>query len=124
MDEFKIQPSQTMDCCENSSTIIFYWIFFIYAGNKDNHKVSDEFEIPPVPTMDCGVSCPRASEKIPIDLQWEKDCDHSSAFIFDCNFFILAGNKDMLKRLDEFQFQPLTAELPALECLKNQYIML
>ena len=85
---------------------MFDRIFFIYAGNEDNHKVSDKFEIWPDPTIDCVVSCPRATEKIPIDLQWEKCCDHSSAFTFDWNFFILAGNKDMHKSLDESELQP------------------
>ena len=85
---------------------VFDRIFFIFAGNEDNHKVSDKFKIQEDPTMDRGVSCPRASEKIPIDLQWEKCCDHSSAFVFDWNFFILAGSNDMHESLDEFQFQP------------------
>ena len=31
---------------------------------------------------------------------------NSIAFIFDWNFFILAGNNDMHKSLDEFEFQP------------------
>ena len=48
--------------------IIFDWIFFNLAGNKDNHKSSDGFEIQPDQTSDCGVSCPCASGKIPIDL--------------------------------------------------------
>ena len=42
--------------------------FHILAGNDDMHESSDEFEIRPDPTTDCGVSCPLASEKIPIDL--------------------------------------------------------
>ena len=25
-------------CCDHSSAFIFDWIFFILAGNKDNHK--------------------------------------------------------------------------------------
>ena len=37
--------------CEHSSA-------FIFAGNKDNHKISDGLEIRPDPTTDCGVSCP------------------------------------------------------------------
>ena len=57
--------------------------------------------------MDCGVSCPLASEKFLIDFQWEKYCDHSSAFIFDWNFFILAGNKHMHKSLNEFEFNQI-----------------
>ena len=35
----------------------------------------------------------------------EKSCEHSSAFIFNWIFFILAGNQDMHERLDEFEFR-------------------
>ena len=35
------------------SSSSFDWIFFIIAGNKDNHKISDKFEIRPDPTTDC-----------------------------------------------------------------------
>ena len=47
--------------------------------------------------------------KIPIDLKWEKCCDHSSAFSFEWIFFILAY-KDKYKSLDEFEFRhdPIT----------------
>ena len=52
-------------------------------------------------------------------------CDHSSAFIFDWIFFILAGNKDNHKISDGFEIWPdkiWTAELAALECLgKSPY---
>ena len=53
---------------DNSSAFVFDWIFFILAGYKDNHKVSNGFEIRPDQTLDCGVSFSWASEKIPIDL--------------------------------------------------------
>ena len=82
---------------------MFDRIFFIFAGNKDNHKVSNEFEIWPDPNMDCGVICPWPSEKFSIDLYWEKCCDHSSAFIFNWNIFILAGNKNMYRSLEELE---------------------
>ena len=45
-------------------------------------------------------------KKIAIDLQREKYCEHSSAFVLDLIFFVLAGNKNMHKSLDEFEFQP------------------
>ena len=51
-----------------SGPLIFDWIIFILAGNKDNHKVSDGFEIRLDQTSDYGVSCPLGSGKIPIDL--------------------------------------------------------
>ena len=55
--------------------------------------------------MDCEVSShsPLTSEKISIDLQWEKCCDHNS---FKWIFFILAGNKDNHESLDEYEFPP------------------
>ena len=43
--------------------------------------------------------------KKPIDLQLEKSCDNSSAFIFAWIVFILAGIKDMHKSLEDFEFQ-------------------
>ena len=38
--------------------LVFDWIYFIFAGNEDNHKGMDEFEIQPDLTMDYRVSCP------------------------------------------------------------------
>ena len=46
-------------------------ILFILAGNEGMHKISNEFEFWPDRTSDYGVSCPWASKKFPIDLQWE-----------------------------------------------------
>ena len=45
-------------CCVLSSAFIFDQIFFILAGNEDNHNISDKFEFGPDSTKDCGVSCP------------------------------------------------------------------
>ena len=50
---------------------LFFFILFILAGNEDMHKISEEFEFQPDRTTDYGVSCPWASKKFPIDLQWE-----------------------------------------------------
>ena len=38
--------------CDHSSSFIFDWDFFILAGNKDSHKISDGFEIRQDPTKD------------------------------------------------------------------------
>ena len=54
-------------CCHFFSAV-FYPILFIPAGNDDMHESSEVFEIRPDQTTDCGVSCPLASEKIPIDV--------------------------------------------------------
>ena len=55
-------------------------------------------------------------EKIPIDLQWEKSCEHSSALLLNWIFFILAGNKDIHESLDEFEFQPDTTSYSRVIC--------
>ena len=43
-------------------------ILFKLASNEDMHNILDEFEFRPDLPTDYGVSCPWASEKIPIDL--------------------------------------------------------
>ena len=43
-------------------------ILFKFTGNEDMNNILDEFEFQPDRTTDYGVSCPWASEKIPIDL--------------------------------------------------------
>ena len=50
-----------------------------------------------------------------------KCCEHSSAFIFDRIFFILAGNEniyneDMHKSSDEFEFRPDTTTITRVIC--------
>ena len=37
--------------------LVFDWIFFILAGNEDNHKSLDEFEFGQNSATDFGVSC-------------------------------------------------------------------
>ena len=43
-------------------------ILFRLTGNEGMHNILDEFEFRPDQTTVYGVSCPWASEKIPIDL--------------------------------------------------------
>ena len=75
-DVFKFRLDTTTDSgviCHLASVKLMYEvvntsfisdrIFFIFAGNKDSHKVSDGFEIRPDRTMDCGVSCPYRLKK-------------------------------------------------------------
>ena len=64
------------------------------------HESSKEFEIQRDSTTNCGVSCPLASEKIPIDFYWEKRCCHFFSAVFDRILFILAGNDDIHKSLN------------------------
>ena len=69
------------------------------------HESSEEFKIRQDLTIDCGVSCPLGSEKIPID-NGEKWCCHFFSAILDQILFILAGNDDIHKSLDEFEILP------------------
>ena len=53
-------------------------------------------------------------------LQWEKWGHHVFSNVFDLIHFILAGNDDIHKSLNEFgEIQPWTTELAALEGLKK-----
>ena len=44
-------------------------------------------------------------QKAPVDLKWGKWCLHLFLVVFDPVLLILAGNEDMHKILDEFEFQ-------------------
>ena len=67
---------------------------------------TDEFEIWPDRQWTAEIAALERLKKSHQCLQWEKCCDHSNAFIFDWNFFILAGNKGMHKSLVEFESKP------------------
>ena len=55
-----------------------------WMGSKFSRIRPGAFELPALEHL----------EKIPIDLQLKKYCNHSSAFNFEWIFFILAYNKD------------------------------
>ena len=44
-------PSES-SACDHSSSFISDWIFFIFAGNENNHKVLNGFKIQQDPTRD------------------------------------------------------------------------
>lgn len=103
LNVFEIRPDRTSNCkvscswvseivwrkcCQHSSSYIYHWILFIHAGNEDNQNNSDDFKIRQDPSRDCWFICPWASEKILIDIKWEKSCQHCSAFIFIWSVFL------------------------------------
>ena len=45
-------------------------------------------------------------KKIPIDFLWVKWCCHFFSAVLDRLHFILAGNDDIHKSLDEFEIRP------------------
>ena len=54
--------------CHHFFSVAIDPILFKLTGNEDMHNILDEFKFRPDWTTDYGVSCPLASEKIPIDL--------------------------------------------------------
>ena len=48
-----------------------------------------------------------------------ESCEHSSAFIFDWIFFILASNEDMRDSLDDFEFWHFCNRVTALDWRQN-----
>ena len=70
------------------------------------HESLQEFEVRLDPTTDCRVSCPRASgKKSPLTYNGENGVATFSQLFFDRILFILTGNDDIHKSLDEFKIR-------------------
>ena len=98
-------------------------ILFKLTGNEDMHNILDEFEFRPDLTTDYGVSCPWASEKIPIDFNGKNEVITFSRLFLIGSFSYLQVMRTYIKaymRLNFGQILPLTTELAALERLKNR----
>ena len=81
------------------------------------HESLDEFEFPQDPTTDYGVSCPRVSEKSlynVVNTLAPSFLIESSSFLQVMRTTIKSGLSSKLSLIG-----PCTAELAALECLKN-----
>ena len=89
--------------CLQASSFIFDQIFVKLAGNQDSHKISDEFEFRLDRMSHFGVTCPCGRIKFSIDILW---CLHLFSVVFDPILFILAGNEDMHKISNQFDFRP------------------
>ena len=101
--------------CEHSS-------YFIFAGDVDNYKISAEFEIRPDQTTQLSVW-----KKSP----WTYNGRHvlnttAPSFLIGSSLFLQVTRTCITTwmGLNFNQIQPQTTELPALERLKNQSIML
>ena len=107
--------------------LLVNWIFFILADNEDMHESLDEFEFWRDPTTDYGVSCPWPSEKS----MYNVVNTLAPSFFIEYSLFlqvtraiiksglswmtiIKSGLSSKLSLIGSF-----TAELAALECLKN-----
>ena len=109
-------------CCGHSSVFVFQWIFFILAGNKNNYNISDEFEFRPDLTSDWGFACPLVFEKsifCIVATLAPSILIGSSSFLKETRITITSWMKSNMS-----QIRPWTAELAALECLKNQFLVL
>ena len=107
-------------CCGHSSIFVFQWIFFILAGNKNNYNILKEFKFRPDPNSDCGVSCPLVFEKsifCIVATLAPSILIGSSSFLEETRITITSWMSSNLS-----QIRPWTAELAALECLKNQVV--
>ena len=85
------------------------------------HESLQEFEIWHDSVTDCGVSCPLASEKIPIDLKWENGVATFSQLFLIGSFSYLQVTMTCIRAWMSSKFgqiRPWTTELPALERLK------
>ena len=106
--------------CVVATLASLLWIFFILAGNKDNYNILDEFEFRPDPTSECGVSCPLVFEKSVFGIvatEAPSILIGSSSFLEVTRITIISWMSSNLS-----QIRPWTAELAALECLKNQFL--
>ena len=104
------------------SSLFFQWIFFILAGNTNNYNISNELEFRPDPTSDCGVSCTLVFEKsifCIVATVAPSVLIGSSSFLEETRINITSWMSSNLS-----QIRPWTAELAALECLKNQFLVL
>ena len=93
------------------------WIFFILAGNEDMHESLDEFEFRQDPTTDYGVSCPWASEKSLYNV-----VNTLAPSVLSESSSCLQVTRTTIKSGLSYKFSligPCTAELAALERLKN-----
>ena len=109
-------------CCGHSSIFVFQWIFLILAGNQNKYNILDEFEFLPDPTSDCGVSCPLVFEKsifCIVATLAPSILIGSSSFLEETRITITSWLSSNLS-----QIRPWTAELAALECFKNQFLVL
>ena len=85
------------------------------------HKISDKFEFRPDRTIDYGVSCPWASKKFPIDLQWENAVSMlARSFLIESSSKLLVTRTGIKARkgLISGRIRLLTLELLALEWRK------
>ena len=107
-------------CCGHSSIFVFQYIFFILAGNKNNYNISDEFEFRPDLTSDCGVICPLVFEKSIFCLA----ATLAPSILIGSDLLYSWKKEGSWMSSNFSQIRSWTAELAALECLKNQVLVL
>ena len=130
LDEFKFRPDTTTDSrviCPCASEKLTYNVvntlaplFLIGSSSylqvtrtSNTSRTSSKFGQIGPRTVE--LAALERLEKIPIDLKWEKSCEHSNSFIFDLINLILAGKEDMHESLDEFEFLQISNRVTALD---------
>ena len=107
--------------CLHFFSVAFDPILLILAGNEDMHKISDEFEFRSDRATDYWVSCPWASKKSPIDLQWENAVSrlaHSFFIESSSNLLVTRTGIKAWSSLNLGRIRPLILELLAFEWQK------
>ena len=84
--------------------------------------MSDGFEFQLDPTSDCGVSCPRMFEKSLFCVV----ATLAPSILIGSSSYLEVTRIAITSRMSSnfSQIRPLTAELSALDCVKNQYLVL
>ena len=105
-------------CCGHSSAFNFDRIFFILGSNKNSYNILDEFEFQPDPTLDCRVICPWLCEKS----QFSVVATLAPSILIGPSSYLEVTRIAITSQMSSnfSQIRSLTAELFALECLKNQ----
>ena len=92
--------------CRHFFSVAIDQIHFKFVGNEDMHNISNEFEFRPDWTTNYGVICPWTSKNTPKTYNGKDAVSTLSRLFKGAILWILAGNDDMHKSLDEFEFQP------------------
>ena len=114
-------------CCEHSSTYIFDQIFFILSCNKDSHEIWMSSNFGKIRPWTADLAALECLKKSPFTYNGKAVVNAPApSFLMGSSSFLHATRTAIRSRMNSkfSEFRPWTAELPALECLKNRYLVL
>ena len=101
-------------CCDQSGTFIFGWIFFILAGNKDNHNAPMSLNVVKIPSQ--------TTELAALDESMNNVVTTLAPLFFIGSSTFLQVTRTTIKYwmgLKFYQIRLQTVELAAIECLEK-----